>query len=127
AITRHLGESFDDVVAIEGSLARARLARLRCRDLDSVAVVFSPFQESAFSEPFDVIFCIGVFEYSASFVPGDEPYRDVLRHLSTLLAPGGRVVLAIETQFGLKYFGASGEDHVGMLWEGIEGYHRQLG
>ena len=37
AITRYLGKTFDSVVSVEGSIARARLARLRTRDLPSVS------------------------------------------------------------------------------------------
>ncbi|MDP1867811.1 MAG: class I SAM-dependent methyltransferase [Bradyrhizobium sp.] len=125
AITRHLGESFDSVLSIEGSLSRARLAKLRTRDLPSVSVVCAPFQEIRFSRKFDVIFVIGVYEYSASFVEGDAPYDDVLKHFAEILAPDGMVVMAIENQFGLKYFNAFREDHLGVPFEGLEGYHRR--
>ena len=58
AITRFLGENFDDVVSVEGSLNRARLARLRTRDLPGVTILCAPFQEIRFSRKFDVVFCI---------------------------------------------------------------------
>jgi SAM-dependent methyltransferase len=125
AITRHLGESFDSVVSVEGSLPRARLARLRTRDLNTVSVVCAPFQEIRFSDRFDIIFVIGVYEYSASFVEGDDPYDAVLKYFAEILAPNGIVVIAIENQFGLKYFNSFREDHLGVAFEGIEGYHRR--
>ena len=113
AITRHLGESFDSVISVEGSLPRARLARLRTRDLTSVSVICAPFQKIRFSGKFDVIFVIGVYEYSAAFVEGDDPYNAVLEYFAEILAPNGIVVMAIENQFGLKYFNAFREDHLG--------------
>jgi SAM-dependent methyltransferase len=124
-ITRFLGENFDSVVAVEGSLARARLARLRNRDLSSVSVVCGPFQEMNFSTRFDIIFCIGVFEYSAGFVEGPDPYDAALKYFSDLLTPDGKVVIAIENQLGLKYFNGASEDHIGVAFEGVEGYHRR--
>ncbi|MGB3335594.1 MAG: class I SAM-dependent methyltransferase [Devosia sp.] len=127
AITRHLGENFDQVVSVEGSIERARLARLRAKDLDSVSVVCSPFQSIQFKQKFDIIFCIGVFEYSGAFILGDDPYRRVLDYFSDILAPGGILVVAIENQFGLKYFNGAREDHLGTYFEGIEGYHRHPG
>lgn len=123
AITRYLGENFNDVVSIEGSINRARLARLRTKDLDSVSIICAPFQEIKFSSKFDIIFCVGVYEYSASFVPGDEPYDQVLSYFSDMLTPNGIVVIAIENQFGLKYFTSAREDHTGVMFEGLEGYH----
>jgi SAM-dependent methyltransferase len=125
AITRHLGETFDNVVSIEGSLVRARLAKLRTRDLPSVSVVCARFQEIRFSEKFDIVFVIGVFEYSASFVEGDDPYDAALRYFTEILSDDGVIVIAIENQFGLKYFNAFREDHLGAVFEGTEGYHRR--
>ena len=123
AITRYLGETFNDVVSIEGSISRARLARLRTKELAGVSIICAPFQEIKFSRKFDIIFCIGVYEYSASFVSGDTPYDAVLSYFSDVLTPNGMVVIAIENQFGLKYFNSSREDHTGTMFEGLEGYH----
>jgi len=122
AITRYLGETFDDVVSVEGSIHRARLARMRTAGMDNVSIICSPFQEIQFTEKFDIIFCVGVYEYSSSFVSGDDPYDSVLSYFSDLLSPTGMVVIAIENQFGLKYFNAAREDHTGTLFEGLEGY-----
>lgn len=127
AITRQLGETFDSVTSIEGSIGRARLARLRTRDLPGVTIVCAPFQEVRFREKFDLIFCIGVYEYSASFVPGPDPYEGALRYFRELLNPNGVLVLAIENQFGLKYFVSSREDHLGERFVGLEGYARVPG
>lgn len=123
AITRYLGETFSDVVSIEGSIHRARVARLRTRDLKGVSIICAPFQDIKFSVKFDIIFCIGVYEYAASFVSGETPYDSVLSYFSDVLTPDGMVVIAIENQFGLKYFNSSREDHTGTMYEGLEGYH----
>lgn len=125
AITRHLAETFDQVVSVEGNLSRARLARLRTRDLETVSVICAPFQEIRFRQKFDIIFCIGVFEYSGSFVAGDDPYEEALRYFAEMLTADGVLVIAIENQFGLKYFSCAREDHVGTMFEGLEGYHRR--
>jgi len=122
AITRHLGETFREVVSVEGSLARARLARLRTKDLPNVEILCSPFQKVNFRTKFDIIFCIGVYEYSASFVNSDDPYHEVLLYLNEILKHEGILVIAIENQFGLKYFSSCREDHVGKQYEGLEGY-----
>lgn len=123
AITRFLGENFDQVVAIEGNINRARVAKQRTKEFDGVSVLCAPFQEINFSQKFDIIF----FEYSASFIKGEDPYDAALQYFSSILSPGGRVVIAIENQFGLKYFNGAREDHLGLRFEGLEGYHRKPG
>jgi SAM-dependent methyltransferase len=122
AITRYLGETFDDVVSVEGSLSRARLARLRTRDLPNVEVLCAPFQEIEFSQKFDLIVCVGVYEYSSSFVQADDPYEAVLDYFDRILSPDGTVVVAIENQFGLKYLNGAREDHTGIVYDGVQGY-----
>ncbi|RLA07967.1 MAG: hypothetical protein DRQ51_04325 [Gammaproteobacteria bacterium] len=124
AITRFLGETFDDVVAVEGSIARARLAKLRTKDLNTISILCAPFQKIKFKKKFDIIFCIGVFEYSNIFVDGDDPYDVILKYFSDILSENGVVVIAIENQFGLKYFASSGEDHTNIMFDGIEGYSK---
>lgn len=128
AMTRILGEKFDSVTSVEGNEGRAKLARLRTRDLDSVVVVSAPFQEVEFTEKFDIIFCIGVLEYSGSFIEGtDDPYDFALQYFSSLLAEDGMLVLAIENQFGLKYFAGCREDHTASMFDGLEGYLKTPG
>ena len=124
AITRFLGETFDDVVSIEGSLARARLARLRTKGMENVSILCAPFQEIKVAERFDIIFCIGVFEYSRMFVDDPDPFDFILRHFHNLLKPDGEIFIAIENQFGLKYFSSSKEDHSEIMFDGLEGYPR---
>lgn len=124
AITRFLGETFNDVLAVEGSIARSRLARLRTRDLHNVSILCAPFQELKFREPFDIIFCIGVFEYSKMFVGSPDPYDTVLQYFNSALASDGVLVVGIENQFGLKYFASKREDHTGLSFDGLEGYPR---
>lgn len=124
AITRFLGETFDEVVSVEGSIHRARLARARTRDLNSVSIVCSPFQKLEFAQKFDIIFCIGVFEYSAAFIEGADPYEAAAQYFSEILSPEGILVVAIENQFGLKYFNGAREDHLDTPFEGLEGYRR---
>jgi len=98
------------------------LGGLRTAGMENVSVICSPFQEIQFSEKFDIIFCVGVYEYSSYLVSGDDPYDALLSYFSDLLTPTGMVVIAIENQFGLKYFNAAREDHTGTLFEGLEGY-----
>jgi 2-polyprenyl-3-methyl-5-hydroxy-6-metoxy-1,4-benzoquinol methylase len=124
AITRFLGETFDSVVAVEGSLTRAGIARMRTRDLDNVSVLCAPFQTVKFKERFDIIFCIGVFEYSNMFVDSPDPFNFILRYFRDMLTPDGVVFIAIENQFGLKYFSSSREDHTDIMFDGLEGYPR---
>jgi SAM-dependent methyltransferase len=122
AITRFLGENFAKVTSVEGNVHRARIARSRTRDLSNVSIICAPFQELDFKEKFDLIICVGVYEYSGFFIESSDPYREALRYFADSLNDNGHLLIAIENQFGLKYFAGVREDHVGKAYEGISGY-----
>ncbi|MEQ1873062.1 MAG: class I SAM-dependent methyltransferase [Ilumatobacteraceae bacterium] len=118
--TRYLGDQGAHVVALEGSLSRARSAAARCRDLPNVEVVCGPLSDLQDTAGFDLIVCIGVYEHVAG--GGAAEAAAFLASLRALLRPHGALLLAIENQLGLKYLLGYGEDHTNEPWLGIEGY-----
>jgi len=121
AITRFLGESGCNVLALEGSERRSRITALRCTDLPGVQVVNKSFDEFHTDEKFEVITLVGVLEYSNLFVNGTSAPFEMLRRIKEMLLPGGRLLIAIENKIGLKYWAGAPEDHIGKPYFGIEG------
>ncbi|MBW6474700.1 MAG: class I SAM-dependent methyltransferase [Anaerolineaceae bacterium] len=121
AITRYLGECGANVLALEGSPRRAAITRSRTRDLENVTVVAEKFDLFQCNHQFDVITLIGVLEYANLFTADENPTHAMLTRVRSLLKPGGKLILAIENQFGLKYFAGAPEDHLGQPMYGIEG------
>lgn len=121
AITRYLGEVGAEVLALEGSVRRAEIARSRTRDLDSVQVLSEKFSNFNSSEKFDVITLIGVLEYANIFSDGIDPFHTMLAQVGDMLSDNGCLIVAIENQLGLKYFAGAPEDHLGIDMYGVEG------
>jgi SAM-dependent methyltransferase len=119
AITRYLGECGGRVLAVEGSMRRATIARARTQDLDNVTVACGNALEIDFGRKFDVVTLIGVLEYARVFNAGEDPITATLRFARSLLKDGGVLILAIENQLGLKYFSGALEDHTGEAFFGI--------
>ncbi|WP_215218814.1 class I SAM-dependent methyltransferase [Novilysobacter luteus] len=127
AVTRFLGETGAQVLALEGSRRRAIIARERTRDLGNVEVVAERFQEFAPDARFDVITLIGVLEYANVFSDAPQAALDMLDKVRAMLAPGGCLFLAIENRFGLKYLAGAPEDHLGKPMVGVEGGYSRGG
>jgi SAM-dependent methyltransferase len=121
AITRYLGESGADILALEGSSRRAAITRSRTRDLKNVMVLAENLDQFQTEHRFDVITLIGVLEYANLFTAGVTPALTMLERVRSLLKPGGKLIIAIENQLGLKYFAGAPEDHLGQSMYGIEG------
>ena len=119
-ITRLLGESSANVLALEGTSRRAQATRLRTRDLENVLVISEKFDDFKTELKFDYITLIGVLEYSNLYSLAENPHQEVLRRCFELLKPDGNLIIAIENKLGLKYFAGANEDHVGIPMFGLE-------
>ena len=110
------------VDCVELSKLRSEINAVRHRSMGGFKIFVGNFEDIRFDEKYDVITLIGVLEYAKSYIHTADPYCDFLKRTLSLLKQGGRLYLAIENKFGLKYFAGCGEDHTGRRFEGIEGY-----
>ena len=122
AVTRWLGQRAAAVDAVEGSLARARIARQRARGLDNVQIYAADAVSFAPEPPYDVVTLIGVLEYAAGDPTGPSGASRLLEQARSTLAPGGVLVLAIENALGLKYWSGAPEDHTTRPFDSLLGY-----
>lgn len=123
AITNMLCEKCKSVTAVELSKKRATATLFRCRERENLKIIVGNLNDIEFKEKFDYITLIGVLEYQGKYTNSDNPFRDFLVKIKSLLKPGGKLLIAIENQYGLKYWCGAKEDHVGIPFEGINQYY----
>ncbi len=124
AITGALARKAGSVTCVDLSKKRSMINAHRHSDCENVTIHVGNFKdiEPDLADDFDYICLIGVFEYGQSYIGGDTPFEDFLRILLPHLKQGGRIVIAIENKYGLKYFAGCKEDHLGTYFSGIENY-----
>lgn len=124
AITGVLSRKAGSVTCVELSKRRSLINAHRHRDCENVTICVGNFQdiEPKLDRDYDYICLIGVFEYGQSYIGGDTPYESFLKILMPHLKEGGRILIAIENKYGLKYFAGCKEDHLGTYFSGIENY-----
>lgn len=126
AITRYLGENYHKVDSVEGSFARAEIARARSRDLDNVKIYCSDIKKLEFDPVYDIVTLIGVLEYApAYFFEDKSPCLALLKIARSALKPNGILIVAIENKLGIKYWNGSPEDHTGIVYDGINDYPKE--
>lgn len=126
AITRFLGEMGAEVVAVEGSLRRASIARQRTRDLENVEVICSPSDRLPDLGQFDAVLLIGVLEYARVFL-GPDGQQEMLAFCRARMLPESKLFIAIENKLGIKYFAGANEDHVNLPMYGINNAYHEHG
>lgn len=122
AITNVLCDECKDVTAVELSRKRATATLLRCREKKNLEIIVGNLNDIEFEKKFDYITLIGVLEYQGTYTETTNPYKDFLVKIKQLLKPDGKLLVAIENQYGLKYWCGTPEDHVEIPFEGINQY-----
>ena len=124
AVTGALARKSGEVVCVDLSKKRSMINAYRNSECGNVTIHVGNFKdiEPVLSEDFDYIFLVGVLEYGQSYMGREKPFEKFLRLLMRHLKKGGRVVIAIENKYGMKYFAGCREDHLGSYFSGIENY-----
>lgn len=122
AITSVLCDHCKEVTSVELSKRRAIATLLRCREKTNLEIIVGNLNDIQFEKKFDYITLIGVLEYQGSYTETENPYGDFLKKIKNLLSPNGKLLIAIENQYGLKYWCGAREDHTGIPFDGMNQY-----
>lgn len=124
AITGSLATRAGSVTCVDLSKKRSTINAYRHGECENVTIHVGNFKdiEPDLPNDYDYICLIGVFEYGQSYIGGNKPFVNFLNILKKHLKKDGRIVIAIENKYGLKYFAGCMEDHLGSYFSSIENY-----
>lgn len=121
ALTGMFCEKLKSVTAIELTQIRSRIIKARYNNLHNLEIIAGNINEIEIDQKYDYATLIGVLEYAGQY-ESENPHLELLKKTRERLKPQGRLLLAIENKFGLKYWAGCKEDHTGRLFDSIEGY-----
>ena len=123
AITGALCRKTKRVTCIELSKRRSLINANRNSEYANLEIMVGNFNDIVLEKKYDVITLIGVLEYAKYYTNTENSFCDFLVNIRKMLKPDGKVLIAIENKYGLKYWAGAKEDHTGIAFDGIEGYH----
>ncbi len=104
ALTGILCEKAAHVTVTERSLFRARAITKRYADCNNLDVYAGDLQDLHFVRKYDVIILTGFLSIVGAGGSDEAPYVAYLKSLQNYMKPSGRLLLAVDNRFGLKYF-----------------------
>lgn len=122
AVTGLFCSKVERVVAIDLSKRRSMVNATRNEAYNNLTIMLGNFEDIKIEEKFDYVTLVGVFEYSIYYINSDDPFGDMLKKAKSFLKPGGKLIIAIENKYGMKYFAGATEDHSGRMFDGLENY-----
>ena len=72
---------------------------------------FKDLKQISFNDKYDCIIILGAYEYTPLFFKSLEPYSDLLKYLKNFLNENGKIILAVDNKFGVKYFSGCKSEH----------------
>lgn len=122
AVTDVFLDNCGAVTALELTEKRASILANRYKDRENLNVHIGNLESFPEDKTYDYVTCIGVLEYSGSFIHSNSPYEDFLKMCKSHLKDNGTFILSIENKLGLKYWAGAREDHTWRFFDSIEGY-----
>lgn len=127
ALTGLFCQKCKHVVVTERSRSRAEALVKRHRKVLDLEVYVGDVLSMDFRYKFDYVVLTGILERQGKGSEERKVYAEYLQKLKALLAPGGKLLLAVENRFGLKYICGAEEPHTGRPFDGLNHYPQGTG
>lgn len=122
ALTGALCRKCAKVSVVEKSLYRAEAIQKRYNDVENLDIYSGNIENIKFENKFDYILLVGILERQGNGTNEKKIYVEYLNNLSKLLKTDGKILVAVENRFGLRYFCGTPEPHTNRAFEGINKY-----
>lgn len=127
AFSGMFAQKLKKVTVVELSKRRAEIIYNRHKNYENLEIIAANLNDISFEEKFDYVTLIGVLEYAGKFTDGNTPFKTFLQNAKSYLKPNGKLLIAIENKFGMKYWAGAREDHTGRFFDSIEDYPNNEG
>ena len=104
ALTGVLCEKAGRVAAVEESMFRARAIAKRYNGIENLDIYAGQLQDLHITKKFDLIVAVDILPQVADGDTSPEAYIEYLSLLRSYLKLDGRILLAMDNRFGLKFF-----------------------
>lgn len=122
ALTGLLCDKCDQVTTIENSLFRAEAISKRYAHRTNLDIYAGDLDEIHLDRKFDYIVLVGQMELVGKGSSDRTVYVRYLEKLRAMLNENGKILMAVENRYGVRYFSGAPEPHTGKVFDGINRY-----
>lgn len=122
ALTGLLCERCQYVATVEYGLFKAESIERRYRNKDNLHIYAGNLMDMEFTERFDYVVMVGSLERQCGGSQDTQAYVAYLKQIRSLLQPQGKLLVAVDNRYGLRYFCGDAEPYTGKPFAGINHY-----
>ncbi|MCI8891887.1 MAG: class I SAM-dependent methyltransferase [Eubacterium sp.] len=122
ALTGLFCDKCRSVVTIEKNALRAEAIRKRYSERKNLRVLCEDILTWKNEEKFDYIIAVGILETICNGSRDNTDYIQVIERVKDWLAPQGKLLIAVENRFGIRYWCGAVEKHTRKPYGGINNY-----
>ncbi len=104
AVTGLLSDRSKDVTCVEAIPYKAQALAKRYENRTNITIYSGDVLDIEFDTKFDYIVMLGVLEYCSNGSKGKDKYIEFISKLHKLLNKNGKILLAAENRYGIRYF-----------------------
>ena len=104
-ITGYLCDICKNVTSVELSKEKAKIIEKRYFNKENLECIVGNLEEIQINKKFDYVILIGQIEKASKWLPNsNNPEKDLLIDVSKMLKEDGKILLATDNKFGMKYW-----------------------
>jgi len=123
-LTKKLCMMTKNVTTVENSKYKAEKISMICKQHENLEIIVGDLTDIVFTKKFDYIVMIGSFEKAIDYYNVENQYKGILIKLRQLIKKNGKILIATNNQFSLKYFAGGRESLTNREYESLNGYNK---
>lgn len=120
--TGFLCKKAKQVVTLEPNRKKAEAIAKRHKTEGNLEIIVGQVSQISFNQKFDTILMIGILERIQEIGGEITDLATLLTHLKSYLTEKGKILLAVDNKFGLRFFAGNPENNKNKKFESLIGY-----
>ena len=119
-LTNLLTQKCKEVVSIEPNITKARAIEKRLNNVENLEVIVGTLDKIKLDRKFKYITLIGIDSKISELFKGK--FNELLNLLQNYLEEDGKMILAVDNKFGIRYFAGEEESILNTKFASLDGY-----
>lgn len=112
-------EKCSKVTVLEFSEEKREFISNKFQSKENLEIITGDIDKLNLQDKYDYITLVGTLEYASFFLKTENPYLDLIKYAKLNLKEDGKLIIATDNSFGIKYFAGAKSEHGDNIFDTI--------